>query len=69
MKSTLDEQLRVFLRKRRGAKTYREFGKKIGLSDVSIFRLEQGQQSVTLRTLQGILDRLKCKLSDIFPGK
>jgi len=33
----------------------------------SLFRLENGQQSITLRNLQQVMDRLHCKLTDIFP--
>lgn len=69
MRVTLDKQLAAFLRKKRGPMSYVRFGKKIGMSDASVFRLEQGEQSITLKQLQGILDGLKCKLSDIFPEK
>jgi DNA-binding Xre family transcriptional regulator len=33
----------------------------------SLFRLENGQQSITLKKLQQILDRLRCSVQDIFP--
>jgi hypothetical protein len=33
----------------------------------SLFRLENGQQSITLKKLQQILGRLRCSIQDIFP--
>ena len=67
MRQTLDNQLAVFLRKRRGEITYAAFARKLGITPSSLFRLENCQQSITLKTLQQILDRLKCSLTDIFP--
>jgi len=32
----------------------------------TLHRLELGEQTVTLKTLERILNRLKCKVSDIF---
>lgn len=67
MRQTLDHQLATFLRKRRGETPYAAFAKKLGITPSSLFRLENGQQSITLKTLQQIMDRLKCSLSDMFP--
>ena len=67
MRQTLDNQLAEFLRKRRGEITYAAFAKKLGITPSSLFRLENRQQSTTLKTLQQIMDRLKCTWSDIFP--
>jgi transcriptional regulator with XRE-family HTH domain len=67
MRQTLDNQLAVFLRKRRGEITYAAFARKLGITPSSLFRLENCQQSITLKTLQQILERLKCSLTDIFP--
>jgi len=69
MRQTLDNQLAIFLRKRRGETTYAAFARKLGITPSSLFRLENGQQSITLKTLQQIMDRLKCSLSDIFPAQ
>ena len=62
-------QLAEWLRKRRGEVTYAAFAKKLGITPSSLFRLENRQQSTTLKTLQQIMDRLKCPWSDIFPGQ
>ncbi len=67
MRDGLEQQLSVFLRKRRGDKTYAEFSRKLGLPPSTLHRLEQCQQSITLRSLQQIMQRLKCRLTDIFP--
>jgi DNA-binding Xre family transcriptional regulator len=66
MRNTLEKQLSAFLRRKRGDMTFAEFSRKIGLPPSTLHRLEQCQQSITLRSLQQIMDRLKCNLSDIF---
>jgi len=62
----LAKQLGSFLRKKRGNLTYQQFSRKMGLSDSTLHRLELGEQNVTLKTLEQICGRLKCKVSDIF---
>ena len=68
MRQTLDNQLAVFLRKRRGEMTFAAFARKLGITPSSLFRLENCQQSITLKTLQQLMERLKCSWADIFPG-
>jgi len=46
--------------------TFSQFSRKVGLPVSTIFRLERGEQSITLGKLQQIMDRLKCGLHDIF---
>jgi len=60
-------QLGKFLRQRRGEMTLREFAKKIGISDSSLQRIEIGEQNVSLDTLEEMLGRLKCSISEVFP--
>jgi transcriptional regulator with XRE-family HTH domain len=62
----LARQLGVFLRKRRGDLTYVQFARKVGISDSTLHRLELGEQNVTLKTLEQIMDRLNVKISDVF---
>ncbi len=62
----LAHQLGSFLRKQRGDLTYAQFARKVGISDSTLHRLEMGQQNVTLKTIEQITARLKCKVSDIF---
>lgn len=64
----LEKQLAEFLKKERGAMSYVVFSKKVGLTPSTLFRLENGQQSITLGRLQQVMDRLKVRLGDIFEG-
>jgi len=66
MRQTLDNQLAVFLPKREGKITYAAFARKIGITPSSLFWIGNCQQSITLKTLQQIMDRLKCTRVDIF---
>ena len=67
MRHGLDQQLGDFLRKKRGEATFAEFGRKVGMSASTLYRLENGQQSITLQKLEHVLERLKCTLADVFP--
>jgi transcriptional regulator with XRE-family HTH domain len=66
--SALDKKLSAFLKRERGEMTFADFSRKIGLPPSTIFRLERGEQSITLGRLQQVMDRLKCSLDDIFKG-
>jgi DNA-binding Xre family transcriptional regulator len=66
--SSLQKQLAQFLRKKRGELSYPAFARKTGISSASLHRMEMGEQNVTLKTLEFILKRFKCKVSDIFDG-
>jgi transcriptional regulator with XRE-family HTH domain len=59
--------LAEFLRKSRGDLTYAQFGRKVGMSPSTLFRLEQRQQSITLGALERLLARLKADLDSVFP--
>lgn len=67
VRSSLDKQFGQFLRKKRGEMSYAQFSRKTGLTASTLFRLENGQQSITLKKVEQVLTRLKCKLSDAFP--
>jgi transcriptional regulator with XRE-family HTH domain len=67
MRQTLDKQFASFLRKKRGTTPYAQFAKKLGMTPSSLFRLENGQQSITLKKLQQILERLNADVTDVFP--
>ena len=69
MRNSFDQQVAAFLRKQRGEATYAHFAKKLGISASTLHRLENSQQSVTVRSLEHILGRLKCRLSEVFPGQ
>ena len=68
MPSALDKQLANFLKRQRGEQTFAAFSRKTGLPPSTLFRLENGEQSITLGRLQQVLDRLKCDASDVFGG-
>jgi DNA-binding Xre family transcriptional regulator len=66
MADRLAKQLAQYLRKRRGDLTFQQFARKTGISDSTLHRMEMAEQNVTLKTLEQICGRLKCKVSDIF---
>jgi transcriptional regulator with XRE-family HTH domain len=63
----LDHQVANFLRQKRGQESYAAFGRKVGLSGSTLFRLENGEQSITVQKLERVLSRLKCTMADVFP--
>ena len=65
----LDKKFGRFLRKQRGKMTFAEFSKRTGLMPSNLFRLENGQQSITLKKLHQVLKRLECSVTDVFGGK
>lgn len=67
MQNRLEGQLAAFLRKRRGNLSYVRFARKLGLTKSTAHRLEVGGHSASLKMLQRILDRLHCRMRDIFP--
>jgi DNA-binding Xre family transcriptional regulator len=62
----LRKRLAEFLKKKRGDQTFQQFARKMGLSDSTLQRIKMMEQNVTIDTLQHIVDRLRCKVSDIF---
>lgn len=65
MSDRLAKQLAKFLRKRRGDLTYKQFSLKVGISDSTLHRMEMAEQNVTLKTLDLLSSRLKCKVSEM----
>jgi transcriptional regulator with XRE-family HTH domain len=66
VRNSLEKQLGKFLRAKRGDRTFAEFSRKTGLPPSTLYRLERGEQSITLRTLQQVLKRLGAKMRDAF---
>ncbi len=62
----LRKKLAEYLRRTRGEMTFVEFERRIGVSASSLQRLEMCQQNITIDTLEHLLSRLKCRMSDIF---
>lgn len=46
--------------------TLRDFARKSGLSSSTLQRLEQGDQNVTLDTLETVMGKLKVSISEVF---
>ena len=55
MGKSLDKQFGRFLRQKRGAASYAVFARQLGISASTLYRLETGEQSVTLGKLEDIL--------------
>ncbi len=66
MATPLDRKLATFLRKERGDRSYAEFSRITGLPASTLFRLENGEQSLTLGKLDGVLKKLKRSVADVF---
>ncbi|NDJ15015.1 MAG: XRE family transcriptional regulator [Acidobacteriia bacterium] len=64
---SLDKQFGRFLRERRGDVSYAVFARRLGISASTLYRLETGEQSVTLGKLEDVLKRLKSGVRDVFP--
>ena len=69
MRKSFDRQLAQFLRKQRGELSYVEFAKKTGISHTMLHKLEWGERRMTLSLLERMLNRLRLKLSDVFPNE
>ncbi len=65
MRDSLDQQFAKFLRQQRGEMSYAEFSRKVGVTKSMLFRLENCQQSITLRRFEEILKRLKCDVEQV----
>lgn len=64
---SLDKQFGRFLRKKRGHDSYAIFARTLGISASTLYRLETGEQSVTLGKMEDILTKLKAGVRDVFP--
>lgn len=69
MRKSMDVQLARFLRKARGDLSYAQFARKTGLSHQTLFRIERGEHHLTLNKLETLMNKLKIRLSDIFPDE
>lgn len=64
----LAAHLARFLRERRGERTFAQFAAELGFTPSMLHRYENAQQSISLRGLWQIMQRLDCRLADIFPA-
>jgi len=63
---TLAQRLGTRLRQLRGDVPQLQFARKLGISNSSLNRMEQGDQNVSLKTLEILCKRLKCDVGDLF---
>lgn len=66
VQTKLDQQFAAFLKRCRAKQTYAQFAIKTGLTPSSLFRLENGEQSITLKRLGEVLKRLGKSPADVF---
>lgn len=69
MRKSLDAQLAKFLRQKRGSLSYAKFAKITGVSHTMLHRLEFRERHLTLNKLETMMNKLKIKMSDIFPDE
>lgn len=62
----LKHQLAIFVRKKRGDLSVREYSKKIGLSKNTIFRIESEDHNVTISTLAHLCQVYRCSMGSLF---
>jgi transcriptional regulator with XRE-family HTH domain len=55
------------LARARGGVSQNQFAKKLGISNASLNRIENGVQNVSLATLERLCRRLRCDVVDLFP--
>ena len=67
MRKGFDHQLAQYLRKARGEMSYAQFAKKTGVAAMTLFRIEKQEMHLSLDKLETVVNKLKIKLSDIFP--
>lgn len=63
--TTLADKLGRRLRELRGETPQVDFARRLGISKSSLNRMEQGEQNVSLKTLETMCTRLKCDVADL----
>ena len=69
MRLRLRQQLAKFLQQRRGSLTLEQFAIRTGISDSTLWRLEDCSTNCSLETLLQICRAFNCTLQDIFPDE
>ena len=65
---SLQVQLAAYLKEQKGTKTYAQFAKEIGVTEMVAFRILQGKHNTKLLLVTQIASKLGVKPSDIFKG-
>lgn len=63
----LTKRLARGLARFRGDASQNQFARKLGISNASLNRIENGVQNVSLKTLEILCRRLNCDIADLFP--
>ncbi|MDR2463925.1 MAG: helix-turn-helix domain-containing protein [Verrucomicrobiales bacterium] len=66
IKPALDRQFADFVRAARGNSNYADFAAKIKVTSSTVHRLENCKQSITLRSMEKILNHLGRPVSSVF---
>ncbi len=64
--SSLDKAFADYLKGLRGEQSYASLALKLGISESTLYRLINKEQSATLRGLENILQRLNIAPADVF---
>ena len=56
------------LKRLRGEQTQRVFAKRLGITQPHLNRIEQGKENITLKTIQKLCNRLRCKAAWLLDG-
>lgn len=63
---SLDKAFSKFLKSLRGERSYAALAKDLGISESTLYRLINGEQSATLRGVENILQKLQLSPADVF---
>ncbi len=64
--ATLDKAFADFLKQRRGDQSYASLARTLGISESTLYRLINREQSATLRGVEAMLQRLHLSPADVF---
>jgi len=64
--ASLDKSFADFLKALRDDQSYASLARKLGISESTLYRLTNGEQSATLRAVENILQQLNLSPADIF---
>ena len=67
MKPRIRQRLGLFMKTKRGSRTFEAFGKRIGRSGSTVHRIENCNQNITGDLLEGLATTFNCDITDLFP--
>ena len=63
---SLDKAFSAFLKVQRGDRSYASLANELGIAESTLYRLINGTQSATLRSVESVLRKLSLSPADIF---